>query len=129
MPSLKQSILSTVLLLLAAATAAERVVEDIGTGAPPTPERVGIPSAARFECTEELRAAGLVTVAEFQVSVSPDGEAETALRVVEGAAADKFMTPRLEQAIRSIAESRFGPTRLKGTRITALHQMTFACDN
>ena len=105
----------------------EEVIQRLDAGLLQPPDRVEIPPERQLGCTDELRAAGLDSVSEFIVVVSPDGAIDRIMRVESGREVPESLDPELYDAIESIAASQFGPSLLNGESITAVYEVTFAC--
>ena len=105
----------------------EEVIQRIEDGLTQPPDRVRIPPERRLGCTQELRAAGLDSVAKFLVVVSPEGTIDRIMRVESGREVPESLDPELYDAIESIAASQFGPSLLNGEGITAVYEVTFDC--
>ncbi len=105
----------------------EEVIQRIEDGLLQPPDRVEIPPERQLGCTDELRAAGLDSVSEFIVVVSPEAMIDRIIRVENGGAVPDSLDPELEDAIRTIAASQFGPSLLNGEGITAVYEVNFDC--
>ena len=105
----------------------EEVIQRIEDGLTQPPDRVEIPPERRLGCTQELRAAGLDSMAKFLVVVSPDGAIDRIMRVESGRAVPDSLNPELEDAIKTVAASQFEPSLLNGEGITAVYEVTFDC--
>ncbi len=105
----------------------EEVIQRLEDGLTQPPDRVEIPPERRLGCTQELRAAGLDSMAKFLVVVSPDGAIDRIMRVESGRAVPDSLNPELEDAIKTVAASQFEPSLLNGEGITAVYEVTFDC--
>ncbi len=105
----------------------EEVIERIEDGLIQPSDRVRIPPERRLGCTDELRAAGLDSVSDFLVVVSPEGTIDRIIRMESGRALPDSLDPELDDAIRTIAASQFEPSLLNGEAITAVYEVTFDC--
>ncbi len=105
----------------------EEVIQRLEDGLTQPPDRVEIPPERRLGCNQELRAAGLDSMAKFLVVVSPDGAIDRIMRVESGRAVPDSLNPELEDAIKTVAASQFEPSLLNGEGITAVYEVTFDC--